>query len=114
MASNAKPPDNARLDRIVADARRASDSRATGYREQALKIYAEFVGKQHEADIRDDDLERRRHSLVRVSLRGARRGGARLCLGVEPPLDQAVHEREEGAEPVARRPDAIGAHERGI
>jgi len=45
MASNAKPPDNARLDRIVADARRASDLRATGYREQALKIYPWICGR---------------------------------------------------------------------
>ena len=45
MASNAKPPDNARLDRIVADARRASDLRATGYREQALKLYPWICGR---------------------------------------------------------------------
>ena len=45
MASNAKPPDSARLDRIVAEARRASDLRATGYREQALKIYPWICGR---------------------------------------------------------------------
>ena len=45
MASNAKPPDNAKLDRIVAEARRASDLRATGYREQALKIYPWICGR---------------------------------------------------------------------
>ena len=32
--------DPARLDRIVADARRAADERAQGYREQALRIHA--------------------------------------------------------------------------
>jgi len=34
-----KPIDTAKLDRIVASARRASDERAAGYREQALKLY---------------------------------------------------------------------------
>ncbi|MEO8751375.1 MAG: YajD family HNH nuclease [Casimicrobiaceae bacterium] len=45
MTSNAKLPDNARLDRIVAEARRASDERATGYREQALKLYPWICGR---------------------------------------------------------------------
>ena len=34
-----KQIDTARLDRIVADARRAADARAQGYRERALKIH---------------------------------------------------------------------------
>lgn len=33
-----RKPDAAKLDRIVADARRAADTRSQGYREQALKI----------------------------------------------------------------------------
>ena len=40
--SAAKPD---KLDRIVADARRAADSRALGYREQALKIYPWICGR---------------------------------------------------------------------
>ena len=32
------PPDNARLDRLVAEARRQSEARAQTYREQALKL----------------------------------------------------------------------------
>jgi hypothetical protein len=32
-------PDPGKLDRIVAEARRAADERARGYREQALRIY---------------------------------------------------------------------------
>jgi len=39
MSARNPPLDNARLDRIVAEARRAADERARGYREQALKIY---------------------------------------------------------------------------
>lgn len=31
--------DHKRLDKIVADARKAADQRAEGYRERALKIY---------------------------------------------------------------------------
>jgi len=45
MAANTGRPDNAKLDRIVADARRASEQRATGYREQALKIYPWICGR---------------------------------------------------------------------
>lgn len=36
--------DKNKLDQIVADARRASDERDKGYREQALKMYHIFVG----------------------------------------------------------------------
>ena len=38
-------PDPSKLDRIVADARRAADERAGGYREQALKIYPWICGR---------------------------------------------------------------------
>jgi hypothetical protein len=41
----AKPPDTSRLDRIVADARRAAEQRELGYREQALKIYPWVCGR---------------------------------------------------------------------
>ncbi len=40
-----RPPDNARLDRIVAEARRAREVRERGYREQALKIYPWVCGR---------------------------------------------------------------------
>jgi hypothetical protein len=40
-----KPPDHARLDRVVADARRARDEREQGYRERALKIYPWICGR---------------------------------------------------------------------
>jgi HNH endonuclease len=38
-------PDQAKLDRVVADARRASEQRAGGYRERALKIYPWICGR---------------------------------------------------------------------
>ena len=38
-------PDNARLDRVVAEARRAREERAKGYREQALKMYPWICGR---------------------------------------------------------------------
>jgi 5-methylcytosine-specific restriction endonuclease McrA len=38
-------PDHARLDRVVAEARRAAEDRAKGYREQALKIYPWVCGR---------------------------------------------------------------------
>lgn len=38
-------PDHDRLDRIVAEARRAADERAKGYREQALKLYPWICGR---------------------------------------------------------------------
>ncbi|HJU70498.1 MAG TPA: YajD family HNH nuclease [Paucimonas sp.] len=40
-----KKPDSARLDRIVADARRQADQREQGYRERALKIYPWICGR---------------------------------------------------------------------
>jgi len=40
-----KPIDTAKLDRVVADARKASDDRAAGYREQALKLYPWVCGR---------------------------------------------------------------------
>ncbi|AGA91412.1 HNH endonuclease [Thioflavicoccus mobilis 8321] len=41
----ADPASNARLDRVVADARRARDERELGYREQALKLYPWVCGR---------------------------------------------------------------------
>ena len=38
-------PTSGKLDRIVADARRAADSRDQGYRELALKIYPWICGR---------------------------------------------------------------------
>jgi len=40
-----KTPDHARLDRVVAEARRARESREQGYRERALKIYPWICGR---------------------------------------------------------------------
>jgi 5-methylcytosine-specific restriction endonuclease McrA len=40
-----KPIDEAKLDRIVADARRNADQRNAGYREQALKMYPWICGR---------------------------------------------------------------------
>ena len=40
-----KPTDHARLDRLVADARRAADQRDQDYRERALKIYPWICGR---------------------------------------------------------------------
>jgi hypothetical protein len=37
--------DSGKLDRIVADARRAAETREQGYREQALKIYPWICGR---------------------------------------------------------------------
>ncbi len=40
-----RTPDHAKLDRLVADARRAADARGTEYRERALKIYPWICGR---------------------------------------------------------------------
>ena len=45
MAIKRGPPDAARLDRIVADARRSQDARASTYREQALKLFPWICGR---------------------------------------------------------------------
>ena len=45
MTPTKPAPDNARLDRVVAEARRASEERAKGYRELALKMYPWVCGR---------------------------------------------------------------------
>lgn len=40
-----RPIDTDKLDRLVADARRQSDERAAGYREQALKLFPWLCGR---------------------------------------------------------------------
>lgn len=45
MALNAKETASDRLDKVVADARRAMDKRASGYRERALKLYPWICGR---------------------------------------------------------------------
>jgi hypothetical protein len=45
MNSNSGKTDHGRLDRIVADARRSGEERASGYRERALKIYPWICGR---------------------------------------------------------------------
>ena len=45
MSESNSPPGKSRLDRVVAEARRAAEKRAQGYREQALKIYPWICGR---------------------------------------------------------------------
>ena len=45
MTARSGKPDAARLDKLVADARRASDERAQGYRERALKLFPWICGR---------------------------------------------------------------------
>ena len=45
MATKRDGPDLEKLDRIVADARRARDQRDLGYRERALKLYPWICGR---------------------------------------------------------------------
>lgn len=40
-----KPPNNAKLDQIVAQSRKAAEARGHGYREQALKMYPWVCGR---------------------------------------------------------------------
>lgn len=42
---NTKAPDNAKLDRIVAEARKQAEQRELGYRERALKMYPWVCGR---------------------------------------------------------------------
>ena len=45
MSPPTKPPDAARLDRIVQQARRERDARASTYRERALKLFPWICGR---------------------------------------------------------------------
>ncbi|MGQ9659554.1 MAG: YajD family HNH nuclease [Thermochromatium sp.] len=44
-ARTGKPIDTAKLDQVVANARKASEERAAGYRDQALKLYPWVCGR---------------------------------------------------------------------
>ena len=45
IAMSARIPDDAKLDRIVAEARRSAEQRDKGYRERALKMYPWICGR---------------------------------------------------------------------
>ena len=45
MSTHKPQPDSAKLDRIVAEARRNAEQREKGYREQALKMYPWVCGR---------------------------------------------------------------------
>ena len=45
MATKRGPPDTARLDQVVAEARRGREAREKTYREQALKLYPWICGR---------------------------------------------------------------------
>jgi len=45
MSTRKPTPDNAKLDRIVAEARRNTEQREKGYRERALKMYPWVCGR---------------------------------------------------------------------
>ena len=45
MATKRGPPDAARLDQVVAEARRGREAREKSYREQALKLYPWICGR---------------------------------------------------------------------
>ena len=66
MSSSPKQPDTARLDRVVAEARRAAEKREQGYREQALKIYPWICGRCRreftQANLRELTVHHRDHN----------------------------------------------------
>jgi 5-methylcytosine-specific restriction endonuclease McrA len=45
MPTKDRKPDNARLDRVVAEARRAQEAREKSYREQALRLFPWVCGR---------------------------------------------------------------------
>ncbi|WP_206171695.1 YajD family HNH nuclease [Thiorhodococcus mannitoliphagus] len=53
-AKTGKVIDTGKLDRVVAQARKASDERAAGYREQALKLYPWVCGRCTRAFTREN------------------------------------------------------------
>lgn len=61
-----KTVDPGKLDRIVADARRAAESREQGYRQQALKIYPWICGRCRrefsQANLRELTVHHRDHN----------------------------------------------------
>ncbi len=70
-----KPAATGKLDRIVADARRAAETRDQGYREQALKIYPWICGRCAReftrANLRELTVHHRDHNHANNPLNGS-------------------------------------------
>ena len=66
MAARNPPLDHAKLDRIVAEARRATEQRELGYRERALKMYPWICGRCGReftrANVRELTVHHRNHN----------------------------------------------------
>ena len=45
MSSNKQPPDKAKLDKLIVEARRQRDLRESGYRERALRLFPWICGR---------------------------------------------------------------------
>lgn len=65
MPSRKLPPDTAKVDRVIAEARQNAEQRAQGYREQALKLYPWVCGRCRReftrANLRELTVHHRNH-----------------------------------------------------
>jgi 5-methylcytosine-specific restriction endonuclease McrA len=97
-------PDHARLDRVVAEARKQRELREAGYRERALKIYPHICGRCGRefsgARLRELTVHHRDHNHDNNPLDGS--NWELLCLYCHDNehsrvMDEVVRDRKDGA-----------------
>ena len=100
--------DPSKLDRIVADARRAAETRGQGYREQALKIYPWICGRCRReftrANVRELTVHHRDHDHDNNPADGS--NWELLCLYCHDNEHQRQLEAAGGHDTAAAKPDA--------
>ncbi|MFO1413901.1 MAG: YajD family HNH nuclease [Burkholderiales bacterium] len=107
-----KTNDSGRLDRIVAEARRAADLRAQGYREQALKLYPWICGRCAReftrANLRELTVHHRDHNHDHNPPDGS--NWELLCLYCHDNEHQRQQEAAQGAAGAGERERAGATH----
>ena len=100
--------DPSKLDRIVADARRAAEVRGQGYREQALKIYPWICGRCRReftrANVRELTVHHRDHNHDNNPPDGS--NWELLCLYCHDNEHQRQLEAAGGSDPATGKPSA--------
>jgi hypothetical protein len=107
-----KPDDPSKLDRIVADARRAADERAQSYRERALKIYPWICGRCARvftrANLRELTVHHRDHNHDNNPPDGS--NWELLCLYCHDNEHQRQLEATKGGDDFAGRDHRVATH----
>ena len=104
--------DKNKLDQVVADARRASEKRGMGYREQALKMYPHICGRCtrefDRSNLHELTVHHRDHDHDNNPADGS--NWELLCLYCHDNEHQRQLEADQGNVDVDSGPDTSGSH----